>query len=155
MQGFQFFIQELKGINERQCPAKQKRQCAPKQKRQCTIHYSLPRRENALCLCSSLKGTSTGPVKPQLFNMVALQEQLYMGQESILHSTQELAGPRMPSVFVCIKPVPQAVYRLCTKAATQLESLQEANHAVFTSVLGCSSFRSIKTRPLSPSTVNE
>lgn len=111
--------------------------------------------KNALCLCSSLKGTSTGPVKPQLFNMVALQEQLYMGQESILHSTQELAGPRMPSVFVCIKPVPQAVYRLCTKAATQLESLQEANHAVFTSVLGCSSFRSIKTRPLSPSTVNE
>lgn len=111
--------------------------------------------KNALCLCSSLKGTSTGPVKPQLFNMVALQEQLYRGQESILHSTQELAGPRMPSVFVCIKPVPQAVYRLCTKAATQLESLQEANHAVFTSVLGCSSFRSIKTRPLSPSTVNE
>ena len=117
--------------------------------------FSLPIEKNALCLCSSLKRASTGPVKPQLFNMVHLQEQLYMGLESILHSTRELAGPRMPSVFVRIKPVPQAVYRLCTKAAVQMESLQEANHAVFTSVLGCCSFRGIKTWPMSPSTVNE
>lgn len=51
--------------------------------------------ENALCLFSSLKSAYTRPMKPQLFNMEGLQGQLYMGQESILHNTRELAGPRM------------------------------------------------------------
>lgn len=137
-------------------PCKTEKEISSKQNGQRTIHFPLYLIEkSALHLYSSFRGTSTGPIKPQLFNMVALQEQLFMGQESILHSTRELAGPRMPSVLVRIKPVPRAACRLRTKAAMQMESLQEAHHAVFTSVLGCCSFTGIKARPLSPSTVNE
>lgn len=51
--------------------------------------------ETALCLSSSLKGSYTCPIKRQLFHTEGLQGQLSMGQESILHNTRELAGPRM------------------------------------------------------------
>lgn len=73
------------------------------------------------------------------------------GTGSLLSSTGELAGPRLPSMhWAC----PQAACS-STKAAMQMESWQEVNHAVLTSVLGCCTFRGTKTQPLSPSSVNE
>lgn len=56
------------------------------------------------CLSSWLKGTSTGPMKPQLFNNIGLQEELSQGQERTLQSSQELTAP----VCVCMEPVPRA-----------------------------------------------
>lgn len=82
--GHLFFIQEQKVINRKENVLQhievnilqtRKRTMQP-------ILLSTSRRKNALCLYDSWKGTSTGPIKPQLFIMGDLQEWLYLGQEA-------------------------------------------------------------------------
>lgn len=68
---------------KREGPATQKSQYSPNQKRQSITHSFLCLIEkNSLCLFNSWKGTSTGPIRPQLFSMGGLQEWLCLGQEA-------------------------------------------------------------------------